>query len=261
MENFGYVFRTRKALEWAASAEYELFDEYVDATQFMKGSARVALDINPPFEQYIFIERDEEYIKELESVCQEYPGQQDRIRIIQGDANQELVDWIQSQTWRTTRAVVFLDPYGMQVEWATLEMIARTKAIDLWVLIPLGTGVNRLLPRAGHPPSGFSNRLTRFFGTDSWMDAFYQDSVQTDLFDEPARPQKIATFPKITEYCVNRLRSIFPAVAQQPLELTNTRGCPIFLLCFAAANPKKGDVAVRIANHILKPTQRRRTGR
>jgi hypothetical protein len=34
--------------------------------------------------------------------------------------------------------VLFLDPYGMQVDWTTIEAIARTKAIDLRVLFPLG---------------------------------------------------------------------------------------------------------------------------
>lgn len=33
---------------------------------------------------------------------------------------------------------MFLDPYGMQVDWATIEAIAKTKAIDLWILFPLG---------------------------------------------------------------------------------------------------------------------------
>ena len=35
--------------------------------------------------------------------------------------------------WSSHRAVLFLDPYGMQVEWTTIEAIARTGAIDLWL--------------------------------------------------------------------------------------------------------------------------------
>ena len=38
--------------------------------------------------------------------------------------------------WSLHRAVLFLDPYGMQVEWATIEAVAKTKAIDLWLLFP-----------------------------------------------------------------------------------------------------------------------------
>ena len=43
------------------------------------------------------------------------------------------------------RAVLFLDPYGMEVEWDTMVAIAKTQAIDLWILFPLGIAVNRLL--------------------------------------------------------------------------------------------------------------------
>ncbi len=37
----------------------------------------------------------------------------------------------------------------MQVDWKTIEAVAATKAIDLWLLFPLGVGVNRLLTRSG----------------------------------------------------------------------------------------------------------------
>ncbi|MEW6074198.1 MAG: hypothetical protein AB1726_16580 [Planctomycetota bacterium] len=53
------------------------------------------------------------------------------------------------------RKVLFLDPYGMQVEWVTIEAVAQTKAIDLWVLFPLGVGVNRLLTKSGEIPESW----------------------------------------------------------------------------------------------------------
>jgi three-Cys-motif partner protein len=39
---------------------------------------------------------------------------------------------------RSARAVLFLDPYGMQVEWQTLQSIRETRAIDLLYLFPIG---------------------------------------------------------------------------------------------------------------------------
>src|SRR6266480_849567 len=41
---------------------------------------------------------------------------------------------------RHTRAVMFPDPYGMGVEWATLLAIAATKTIEVWFLFSLPTG-------------------------------------------------------------------------------------------------------------------------
>ena len=49
------------------------------------------------------------------------------------------------------RAVVFLDPYGAQVDWSTIRDIGETKTIDLWVLFPLGQAVNRMSTR--HEPN------------------------------------------------------------------------------------------------------------
>jgi three-Cys-motif partner protein len=68
------------------------------------------------------------------------------IQIRPGDANVEIQE-LCKKDWSSHRAVLFLDPYGMQVEWKTIEAIAATKAIDLWLLFPLGIGVNRLLTK------------------------------------------------------------------------------------------------------------------
>jgi three-Cys-motif partner protein len=77
---------------------------------------------------------------------------------------------------------MFLDPYGMQVEWSLIEAIARTEAVDLWVLFPLGVAVNRLLTRV-EPPSGkWAQALTRMLGTEDWRDAFYPRRVERTLF-------------------------------------------------------------------------------
>ena len=61
---------------------------------------------------------------------------------------------------------MFLDPYGMQVKWSTLEAIASTRAIDMWLLFPLGQAVNRLLTRNKIPGGPRAERLTETFGTE-----------------------------------------------------------------------------------------------
>jgi hypothetical protein len=48
--------------------------------------------------------------------------------------------------------VLLLDPYGMHVEWETIEAVAKTKANDRWLLVPLGMGMNRLAPKSGTLP-------------------------------------------------------------------------------------------------------------
>jgi three-Cys-motif partner protein len=65
---------------------------------------------------------------------------------------------VQERDWQKERAVVFLDPYGMQVEWSTIEALAPTKGIDLWNLLPLGMGVARLLTYNGNNDEAWKRR-------------------------------------------------------------------------------------------------------
>lgn len=149
--------------------------------------------------------------------------------------------------WRGRRAVLFLDPYGMQVEWQTIEAIAGTKAIDLWLLFPLGIGVNRLLTRSGEIPEAWRQRLDVMFGTTDWINAFYRAAPQPDLFNPAATTLVKARVDVIASYFVERLKTVFPAVAPNARVLRNSSGNPMYLFCFAAAHP----LALKIANDIL----------
>jgi rhodanese-related sulfurtransferase len=84
--------------------------------------------------------------------------------LIGGEANLEIRRICSTMDWQEWRTVPFLDPYGMQVEWQTLEAIAQTRAIDLWLLVPLGIAINRMLPNSGEVPLPWQRRLDVFFG-------------------------------------------------------------------------------------------------
>ncbi|MGB7934604.1 MAG: three-Cys-motif partner protein TcmP [Gammaproteobacteria bacterium] len=215
------------------------------------GSPRIALGLDNPFSRYIFIENNPDHGARLEQIVKEEFKQLDAIVLVT-DANQYIQQWCQNTDWNQWRSVVFLDPYGMQVEWATIESIAKTQAIDMWLLFPLGQGVNRLLTRSGPPNENWARRLTTMLGTESWQEAFYRQSPQDDLFDTEPSIEKDASWDSISEFFIDRLKTCFASVAN-PLALRNSKGVPIFLLCFAAGNPNGAKTAVNIANHILKP--------
>ncbi len=223
-----------------------------DAEAFRKGSARIALEVEPSFHRFIFIERDLNRAKELEALRDQFPSQVKDVRIEQGEANAFLKQWCADTDWQKHRAVVFLDPYGMQVDWTTLEAIAKTKAIDLWLLFPLGVAVNRLLTKAAPPPKDWADALTRIFGTSDWKQAFYPKKKEETLFGTEETQRKGVTLGAIGEFFVGRLRTIFAKVADNPLPLLNSRNTPIYLFCFAAGNPRGAGTAVRIAGDILK---------
>jgi three-Cys-motif partner protein len=224
-----------------------------DNQAFLKGSARIALEVEPPFKEYVFIEQDAEFADELEQLKSEFMEQRRKISVISQDANSYLLGWTQKTNWDTSRAVVFLDPYGMQIEWSVLQALGRTRAVDLWMLFPLGVAVNRLLKKSAPPPAGWAQALTRIFGTEDWRDAFYPRQKVLTLFGEEEVQQKEADFGKIGQFFIDRLNTVFTAVSPKPLALRNSKNNPLYLLCFASANPKGAPTAIKIANHILKP--------
>lgn len=235
-------------------SETFLFPSMVEgevAGRTTKGSAHIALEVAPSFNRYILIELKAKYRRELRALRAQYPDKADRIEIVGKDANQYLKTWCEKTDWAQSRAVVFLDPYGMQVEWNTIAAIAHTRAIDLWVLFPLGVAVNRLLLRAGPPSARWEQALTRMFGDDSWRQAFYPKRRVNTLFGEVDTQAKQADFHTIERFYVDRLKGIFAAVVDRPLRLYSSKRIPLYTLCFAVGNPRGAPTAIKIADHIL----------
>lgn len=236
-----------------SAADALLFPELAagEASGLRDGSARIALQVEPPFDQYLFIDRDPQRCAALEALRAEFPERATAIRILEGDANEELRA-LCAKDWRQHRAVLFLDPYGMQVEWETIASVAGTQAIDLWLLFPLGMGLNRMLPRSGQVPEAWARRITALLGTDDWREHFYRTEAEPDLFGENTLRTIKASMEQIGRFFLQRLETVFAGVAPEPLVLANSRGSPLYLLCFAIGNERGADIGLRIANDILR---------
>ncbi len=229
----------------------QLASKHID--KFIEGSARIALQTIPRFNNYIFVETKTTSIAELKKLKEEQPIElQGNIKIEQEDANTYIKRFCQGMGG-FERAVLFLDPYGMAVKWETVEAIAATKHIDLWYLFPIGMGVNRLLKRDGNINELWKQKLDDLFGTTEWFDAFYHPYQQENIFGQQIHFKMTDSISKITQYVLQRFATIFPieGIAQNPLILKNEEGSPLFLLCFAAGNALNAPQAVEIAEYIL----------
>jgi three-Cys-motif partner protein len=248
---------TGSRAEAAVAPGTQLFlDVYADSepTAFRDGSAKIALGLPEPFDNYLFIEEKRRRIEELQGVvAQDFPALLSRCTFKQADANAVLTAWCGEQDWTKTRAVVFLDPYGMQVNWSTVEALGATRAIDLWYLFPLGMGVSRLLRRDANINEPEQKRLDDLFGTRDWLAHFYPKELpkQEGLFGRNQETvQRDASVERIAGFFKQRLESCFVAVSKG-LILKNSKESPMFLLCFAAGNPKGATTGLRIAQDIL----------
>lgn len=113
-----------------------------------KGTALRILDISDPkpFDIYYFVDLKVGHKKELEKRIQEnYFGR--NAHFVQADCNDKLIKMSsflkENQKYR---ALAFIDPYGMSVNWSSIEKL-KGLGIDLSMLIPTGIGVNRLLKK------------------------------------------------------------------------------------------------------------------
>lgn len=237
--------------------EYNYFDlltdEIVkkDTQKLLDGSARIALKTNPRFDKYIFIENNLKRCETLVKLKEEFPDQAKDIFIINEDAN-TAINNICNSKWYSQRAVLFLDPYGMQVNWKTIECISQTNAIDMWMLFPLGIAINRILRRNGKISEANRKKLDLFFGTTDWYNEFYTTNRQANLLENNEEDTfNKCSMEKIAEYINQRLNELFPGVSKKQGVLLNSKNNPLYLLCFAASNDKGKDIAIRIANNIL----------
>jgi three-Cys-motif partner protein len=222
----------------------------------VEGSARRALGVNPIFNKFYFIELKPKKLEALKALEHEYPGKS--IEVIQNDANVALKKLCQEVNWKSSRAVLFLDPYGLHVEWATLEAIADTGAIDIWYLFPYSGLYRQAAKNADAMDSDKIEAITRILGTDDWRKEFYVPTRQSSLFDTEGSDEREADHKEMLEFVSKRLKGLFPAVTEPKIlyrsgNSKNPSGPPLFALYFVASNPnpKAHELAIKIAKGVL----------
>jgi len=245
----GTGYRQQRKRQYNIQGFFEELEQN-ESNQFLKGSAKLALEASPSFHRYIFIESEQNKINELEKLQKEHPEKAKQIEIVQSDANEFIQKYCNDEDWANTRAVLFLDPFATEVEWATIEAIAKTKCIDVWILFPL-MAVNRLL--AKDPKRISYDCLNRIFGTQDWFEHFYKTRTLDDIFGKSIDTIiKACDFTRIANFYKSRLKTIFPGVAEKPKVFYNSRGSALFHFFFAAGNAKGAPIAIRIAEHLMR---------
>ena len=138
----------------------------------------------------------------------------------------------------------------MQINWNSITKLKNTHS-DVWILVPTGVIVNRLLDRAGKLV--FSEKLESFFGlpiADIKAHFYEEQKVQT-LFGEEEIITKVSKpIEKISKLYAERMKTIWNFVTEKPLVLKNRTGAPIFHFVFASNNPTATKIAKQIIQNI-----------
>ena len=208
------------------------------------------------FNYYYFVDKNEQSLQALSKKLKElYPNQANRMAFKSGDANEKILELVNyAKTHPKCAALVLLDPFGMQLNCETIQALKNIKHIDLWILVPSGVIINRLLTRSGKILC--PERMENTFGMsiDDIQKYFYQQVSEPGLFGDIVRQQKRDnTIHRIAQLYLDLLGKEFSYVIKQPLVLTNSTNCPIFHFVFASHN----QTGVKIASEIVTKKNRK----
>lgn len=217
-----------------------------------KGAAERVLGIKQSgFDQYVFVDKYNTSSQQLEERLMPFAKEKNLV-FKTSDANEQVITLAKAMHKSNSFAsLVLLDPFGMQVDWTSIEQLKGTRT-DLWILIPTGVIVNRLLDRKCELTH--IDKLTSFFGKDESFlkNYFYKIRTVDTLFGETEIVEKVKKpIEKIAELYIEQLKTIFDYVTEKPLVLYNTRNTPIFHFACASNN----QTAIKIASQIIKKKQ------
>jgi three-Cys-motif partner protein len=232
----------------------------------LDGSAKRALAINPPFKRLVFIEPHRKRYQALLKLQAAHPARHVDCFCEEGNALVRAI--CDAEHWRVpvakggrrVRAVVLLDPYGMQVKWQTLEAIRKTRAVDLLYLYPIGAVARQAATNLNDVDDAKAAALTRLHGDDSWLRDWYKVSPQRDLLENDPAMVRSATTRQIEAGFKAKLETLFPYVSD-PLPLLTTRGAKLFSLYLMVSNDSAAAIALakKAVATIMRPGRRQAT--
>ena len=206
------------------------------------------------FDYFYFVDKSDESCKALEEKLSSFKtmGKRHHLNKDANEAVRMLANTLAN--YSTCKALVFLDPFGMQIDWASIESL-KDKSVDLWILVPTGVIINRLLERKVDREKGLTHaeKLQTFFGMteEKIRNFFYTEKQVQTLFGEEEMVITKAenSIRKIAQLYVERLKNVFPYVTEEPMVLYNNHNVPIFHLVFAAKNKTAMKIAQEIINN------------
>ncbi|MDF5712139.1 MAG: three-Cys-motif partner protein TcmP, partial [Nostoc sp. S4] len=225
-----------------------------DEQRYIDGSPLRALQTEPQFDGYWFIDISPRRVERVERLREEFPNC--AIEIRQGNCNEVLCNEIIPRIpyASKTRAFVFLDPYGLQIHWETVRQLANIRTCDIFVNFSL-MGVTRLLPRDQPPDSEVIEQLNKVMGSTDWINQIYQPPVQLSLFpeQEPALSRETLRSEWLASLYAEQLHLLFPHVSK-PVLMKNSTNSVLYTLCLGSHN----QTAARITNEIFARYERLR---
>ncbi len=211
--------------------------------EFVSGSPVRALNVDPPFEEYFFIDKDAPTVRALNDLV----GDRTDVRVYEGDSNDlllnEVYPRVRYEDYR--RALCLLDPYGLDLRWEVIEKAGRMKTVEIFLNFPIhDMNRNVFLLDTTKMDGRQIARMDAFWGDGSWRPIMY--ATQEHLFG--TEEVKIGTNERIASAFRKRLREKAGfGYVPEPVIMRNSNRAMLYYLFFASQKP----TAEKIMNDIF----------
>lgn len=208
--------------------------------EWIPGSPLNALNVQPNFDEYYFIDLDGDKVRALKAMV----GNRSDVHIFHGDCNEILVKdfFLKIRYENYGRALCLLDPYGLHLNWEVIELAGKMGTIDLFLNFPvMDMNRNALWRNPGGVQECAIERMNAFWGDESWRDIAYEKIATLFGYDEEIKRSN----EEVAEAFRKRLceKAGFKHVPE-PMPMRNSKGSIVYYLYFASQKP--------VAKEIIK---------
>jgi len=210
--------------------------------EYVPGSPLNALNVEPPFKEFHFIDLDGGRADMLRKICVSYGN----VNIYEGNCNELLLKEIFPRAkWSDyRRALCLLDPYGLHLNWEVVQTAGKMKSIEIFLNFQvMDMNMNVLWRNPDKVDKSQLARMNAFWGDDSWYNIAYTKTK--GLFGDIE--EKAGIEPVLKAY-KGRLKKVAGfAYVPDPIPMRNSKGTVVYYLFFASPN----DTGAKIVREIF----------
>lgn len=218
--------------------------------EIVAGTPLRIVSLTPRFEEYHFVEKELSKIAALRTLVGGYPG----VTVHSGDSNEILLrDILPKMTYKSFRkGLLFLDPYGLHIDWKIVQAAGSSKCVDLLLNFPImdmNMNILKTDPASTAPEQVV--RMSRFWGNNGWIKDCYE--AQPGLFGMFPPSKKAGNEPVVLAYQRRLKEDAGFSYISTPLAMRNEKGAILYYLMGAS----QSKVAVKVFNDVLAKWRKR----
>lgn len=234
---------------WPVIKQHIYIDAYAGPGKYVakrtgsvvSGSPVRALQVDPPFPQYHFIDLNGSHVEELRSVA----GDRKDIKVYEGDCNKVLLEDVfplcRFEDYR--RALCLLDPYNINVDWDVLQAAGKSGSIEVFYnFMIMDANMNVFWQNPDKVAENQIARMDRAWGDHSWREIAYKK--EAGLFGDIEQKADNKTIVKA--FKKRLVESAGFKYVPEPMPMRNSKGAVVYYLFFASQNRNGSKIVAEI---------------